>query len=393
MNFSVMRRVDNFVGTPLCVAFGAVEAVLRLFRRKPAAVDPATVRRVLAMKFVGLGTVAEAVPMFRAMRRRYPNARISFLAFEPVAGLARLLGFDEVRVVRTDGALPFVFDTVGAVVWGWRRRFDVSHDLEFFSKYSYLLSWLIHAPVRVGYFIRSLRRIPLLTSPVPFNPSRHVLESFLAQLGMGPGNLRDGDSNAPALPADAEQAADAVLRGAGLEGAPRLVAVNVNTGEMSLLRLWPPEYHSTLAARLASEFGAAIAFVGDASDSARVEEARSALPAGVKSANLAGCTTLPVLLAVLKRADLVVSNDSGPLHLAALMGTPTVGFFGAESARIYGPRGPRNTNLDRELHCSPCLNVFNFKEYDCPYGVKCMRDIRPEDAFEAARKILGGGRA
>ena len=389
MKFNNMRRVDNWAGVPICLALGGVESVRRIFKRKRPDFVPGKVRRVLVMKFIGLGTIAEALPMFRAMRRYYPNAQISFLTFEWCEGLVRLLGFDSVRVIRTSSFFRFTVDSLSAIWWGWRSRFDVSHDLEFFSKFSYIMSYLIHAPVRVGYFIRVLRYIKLLTDPVPYNPSRHVLEAFLAQINMDDRMLRPGDSDSPALPPESDSEADKLLRKSGLWGAPMLVSVNVNTGEMSELRMWSLAYHSVLATKLHTTHRAAIAFVGTASDRVRVEEVIRTLPEGVRAANLAGMTRVDILLSILQKSRLLVSNDSGPLHLASMMGTPTVGFFGAESARVFGPRAATSINIDKQLYCSPCLNVYNFKDYDCPYGMKCMKDISPEEALEAVSKLLG----
>jgi len=180
-----------------------------------------------------------------------------------------------------------------------------------------------------------------------------------------------------------------LLRTAGLWGAPKLVSVNVNTGELSELRMWSLAYHSVLATKLHHSHRAAIAFVGSASDKSRVEEVIKTLPSGVRAANLAGMTRIDILLAILQRSTLLVSNDSGPLHLASMMGTPTVGFFGAASARVYGPRAGKSINIDKPSVCSPCLNVNNFRNYACPNGMKCMRDITPEEALDAVGKLLG----
>lgn len=389
MKFHFMRMVDNWIGMPACLALGVVESFLGLFRRARPAFLPGKARRVLVMKFIGLGTIAEAMPMLRAMRRFYPNAEISFITFEWCEGLVRLLGFNSVRVIRTSSFFRFAIDSILAVWWGWRRRFDVSHDLEFFSKYSYIMSYLIHAKIRVGYFIRALRYVKLLTDPIPYNPSRHVLEAFMAQINMEPGMLQPDDLKAPILPPEADAGADELLRKTGLWGAPMLVAVNVNTGEMSELRMWSLAYHSVLATKLHGRHRASIAFVGSETDRGRVEEVLKTLPADVRAANLAGMTRVDILLSILKKSRLLVSNDSGPLHMASMMGTPTVGFFGAESARVFGPRASTSINIDKQLYCSPCLNVYNFKEYDCPYGMKCMKDITPEEALEAVDKLLG----
>jgi len=389
MKFTVMRRLDSWAGIPICLALSGVEAVAGAVRRNKPDFIPGNVHRVLVMKFIGLGTIAEALPMFRAMRRFYPNAEISFLTFEWCADLVRLLGFDSVRVVRTSSYFHFVLDSISAVWWGRRMGFDVSHDLEFFSRYSRIMAYLINIPIRVGYFIKSLRYVGLLTDPIPYNPSRHVQEAFLTQINMTDRMLKPDDSAAPVLPPEADREADELLRRTGLWGAPVLVSVNVNTGEMSELRMWSLAYHSVLAAKLHATHRAAIAFVGSASDRSRVEEVLKTLPAGVRAANLAGMTRVDILLSILKKSRLLVSNDSGPLHLASMMGTPTVGFFGAESARVFGPRSSTSINIDKQLYCSPCLNVNNIKHYDCPHGMKCMRDITPEEALDAVTRLLG----
>ncbi len=392
MTSSFMRRLDNWAGVPVCLALGAVERVRRLFIRPPEFPAPDRVRAVLVMKYLGVGSVAEAVPMFRELRRRYPGARIAFLTFTPCAELARLLGcFDEIRAIRTSSLPAFAADVAAAIWWGRRGRFDVSFDLEFFSKFSYILSYLVHARVRVGYFVRVLRYVKLHTHPVPYNASRHVSEAFLAQLDPAPERLLPtGPPAPPALPEAAGREADALLDRLGISQAKCLIAFNVNTSDLSRLRLWPAASYAALAGMLHRSHGATILFVGGPQDRARVEEVLALVPDGVRVANIAGQTTLAGLLALFTRVRLVVSNDSGPLHLAALMGTPTVAFFGAESARIYGPRGPRQVNLDLQLYCSPCLNVYNFKEYDCPYAVRCLTGISPADAHAAAAGLLGG---
>jgi uncharacterized protein (TIGR03382 family) len=389
MNIRVMRRLDTWAGVPICVALGGVEAVVALFRRRRPPFNPGKARRVLVMKFIGLGTIAEAAPMFRAMRRFYPEAEISFLTFEWCEGLVRLLGFDSVRVIRTSSFFRFVIDSLSAAWWGRGMRFDIAHDLESVSRFSYIMSYLIHAPVRIGFFVRMRKSIRLLTDPIPFDPDNHVLGTFLSQINMDERMLKLQDSAAPQLPPEADREADELLRQAGLWGAPKLVAVNVNTGELSELRMWSLAYHSVLATKLHASHRAAIAFVGSEADKGRVDEVIRALPAGVRAANLAGLTRVDILLAILRKASLLVSNDSGPLHLASLMGTPTVGFFGASSARVYGPRSGKSINIDKPSVCQPCLNVNNFRNYACPNGMKCMRDISPEEALEAVGKLLG----
>ena len=391
MRYGLMRRLDNWLGFPLCLALGLAERLIRLFGPPPSFPPADSVRRILVTKYIGAGSVVEASPMLRALRGKYPSARISFLTFEACGELGLLLGvFDEIRIIRTKSVAVFAWDNLKALLWGRLRRFDVSYDLEFFSKYSYLVSYLIHARARVGYFVRVLRYVRLFTHPVPYNARRHVSEVFMAQLNPESG---EGSEVSPvetvSVPAEAEREIGGLFERMGVPGDRALVAFNVNTGELSRLRQWPLPHFAELAEALHAAYGCTLVFVGGKEDGKRVEEVMAKLGPAVKAFNLSGATTLAGLLALLKRVRVLVSNDSGPLHMAALAGIPSVGLFGAESAAVYGPRGDKHINLDRELYCSPCLNVYNFKDFDCPYDLRCMREIVPREVLHAVRRLLG----
>ncbi len=252
------------------------------------------------------------------------------------------------------------------------------------------MSYLIHARVRVGYFVRVLRYVNLLTHSVPYNAHRHVSEAFAAQLDLGEGELAPPPLEAPRLPDEARREAVRLLEEAGLAGQECLIAVNVNTSSLSALRLWPEGHWVRLMELLHDSHGAAFVFIGTEADRPRTESVMRLIPAKVRAASLAGRTTLEGVCALLSRVKLLVSCDSGPLHLGAMMGIPTVSFFGAESARVYGPRGAAHANLDHELYCSPCLNVYNFKEFDCPYSARCLTGITPIEAHAAAVRLLEG---
>ncbi|MCK7580898.1 MAG: glycosyltransferase family 9 protein [Chromatiales bacterium] len=146
------------------------------------------------------------------------------------------------------------------------------------------------------------------------------------------------------------------------------IAVNPNASTMALARRWPEENFVTLLDRLEQAGLPA----GRADRSARRGHAASngcawarVGPTGI--ANLAGRLSLAELIPVLRRAALLVTNDSGPLHLAGAPGVPTVSFFGPETPALFGPRGPRDIVLYRGIDCSPCISIYNAKT------VRCMR--------------------
>ncbi|HKX45485.1 MAG TPA: glycosyltransferase family 9 protein, partial [Planctomycetota bacterium] len=110
-------------------------------------------------------------------------------------------------------------------------------------------------------------------------------------------------------------------------------------------------------------------------------------------ANLAGLLSIGGLHALLERADVFVGNDSGPMHLAAAVGTPTVGLFGPETPVMYAPLGLRTQALYEPPACSPCINVHDNKVANCVRGrPECLMNLSVDMVLEAARALRARGR-
>ena len=98
----------------------------------------------------------------------------------------------------------------------------------------------------------------------------------------------------------------------------------------------------------------------------------------------------PELCALLQRSALLITNDSGPLHLAEALATPTVSFFGPETPLLYGPTGDNQVVFYKGIYCSPCLNVHNQKQAPCKGNNVCMKLINPDEVFASANMLLRG---
>src|SRR5690606_19124292 len=141
------------------------------------------------------------------------------------------------------------------------------------------------------------------------------------------------------------------------------VALNPNAGTLSLERRWPRDRFAELARRLVLEDGARVVLIGARGERGHVAEVvalAGELPEG-RLADLSGRLSIGALHAVLESADAFVSNDSGPMHLGAAVGAPTLGLFGPETPVMYRPLGPRASVLYEPPACSPCINVHDNK--------------------------------
>lgn len=385
--------LDALLGLPLCVLASLMclpVRVLKPIRRQPLR----SPRTILVTKFLGLGSVLLATPLLRRLRRAWPEARIVFLTFDANAPLVRRLPcVDEVLVVPTGGGLlPLLAGVPRLLLDLRRRRFDLALDLEFYSRLSNLVTWGSGARRRTGFFIRARWRGVLLTDPVYFNPTLPYGEAVLALLR--PLDLEPDDDRrlvAPVWTAQEEQQAWTRLVTRGVPAQGTVVVVNPNASDLCVERRWPAERFASLVSRFRERVARVdrLVFIGVESDRESVAEVlrlvdESALP---RCLDLSGRTDLLELSVLLRRSALLVTNDSGPLHLASALGVPTVSLFGPETPALYGPVGERNLVFYAGHWCSPCLSVYNAKIAMCNGENECMRSISLEQVLESSARF------
>lgn len=384
MKTRTMIRLDHWVGVPLCALAYVLQAPARWLaawtRRAPR--EP---RRILVVKFLGMGSVLLATPMLRRLRTAHPGATITFLTFRGNADVVSRLPFvDEVLEV-PHGTLLSLFTSVPRLLVDLRRRrFDVAIDLEFYSRLSALMAWGSGARRRIGFYVRGRWRGSLLTDTVFFNarlPYGHAVRALLHPLAID--DELDERLEPPLLTiAEAEDAwRRLVTLGVPEQGA--VVVVNVNASDLCVERRWPADRFAQLVERFADEVAHVerLVFIGAPSETDTVRRVLDLVADEDRALclDLAGRTTLNELTVLLGRAALVVTNDSGPLHLAASLGVPTASLFGPESPALYGPVGDNHLIFYAGHWCSPCLSVYNAKIAWCDGDNVCMQSISVDE--------------
>lgn len=303
--------------------------------------------KIALIKLSSLGDVVHALPLAASLRARHPGASITWVVeVREAAVLEGHPALDAILTVDTRGWRrrrgPGSLLALGRAVAGLRRRlrraaFDVAVDAQGLLK-SGVLAALTGARCRIGFAARHCRE-PLAAAftnrRVTPPAGRHVVEQYLAllePLGPGPTSL---DFH---LPDDgpAGEAVERVLAEAGLKPHHRMVVLSPGAGRPD--KRWPAAAFGRLAGRLVEEAAAQVLVVWGPGEGelarAVVAAARPARPA------LAPPTDLRGLVALLRRASLVVAADTGPLHLAAALGRPCLGLYGPTRPERNGPFGP-----------------------------------------------------
>lgn len=400
--YDIALWIDDAAGPVLCALLLGAKRLLRGRRTPP---DPEAVRRVLLLKMWGMGSIVLASPLLERLRERHPGVRIDFLSLSENEEVARLYP-DIDRVIGIDlsrGVLRFLLDTARTIRALRRERYDLLLDLEFFTRFSAILSFLVAPSWSHGFSAKGKWRGRLHDAEVPFNAYCHVTQNFLTLLAGDPMNPVDAGavSGTRALPVlrppeggwercHAKLAADPAWR-----DDERLVVVNPNAGDMAPERRWPAEQFAELLVHLTAQASANVVLVGAPVDRGRADAVLKLSETGSRVVNLAGRCDVPELVALLAHADVVVTNDSGPMHLAAAVGASTVALFGPETPVLYGPlrsaEDQRHAVHYLSLGCSPCMFVHDNKVLSCWFSqAKCMTGIAVADVLASVRAILAG---
>ncbi len=409
MDLRFARYVDRWIGYAICFvlwAFGRMLGVARgrtivppLLGTTPprSGARPEPPRRVLAIKFYGLGNVALILPTLAALHEA-GVAEIDFLTLPGNAELLRRSGLvREVISVRVESVAAFARSVALLFRLLWRGRYDAVLDFEQFMKLSGIFAFLTRAPARIGFNTEGQARGWLYSHRVAYADTDHMADIFLrlaAPLGIGKA------AHGPGLEIDDDDRSrlDARLGEAGAgrgDGGRPLIAMHVGTGpnyDKIALKRWPPERFAALADALIVRHGASVVFTGvGPEESALVAAVLAAMHQRERAASLCDRLGIGELLALLRACALVISNDTSVMHLCGLVGTPVVAFFGPTAPRSYGPRGPRDIVFWQGLYCSPCLSNYNLKMSRCVDPV-CMRLIEVPDVLARieASELLAG---
>ena len=369
--------------------FRVAHAVLR---PKIPALEPAKVREILVLRLDRIGDVVMSLPALADLRGAFPAARIRLAVGCWSEPLARRAPVDEVLV----WSAPWVgrpsegaesFRALAARARALRpARLDLALDLQGDVRASLLL-WLTGARIRVGY--ANTGGASLLTHVVPLDETISFVEQNRRAVAVVTGGARAD----PADPLSPEERASAreILAAHGLPREARPV-IGLHPSGGRLIKQWPLARWVDVVRRLQEDHGATLVVTGSAADRPLYEALAASLPQ--RPIDLTGRLDLRQTLAVLSAFDLFLSPDTGPMHMAAAVGTPSVSVFGPSDPGRYfsggsGAAGTRHEVVRHELWCSPC-NLIRKPPRECQAGEapECLRLVTVDDVYRAAARVL-----
>ena len=402
MNINTMRSIDFWAGVPMCALATGVIRLWKFFR-------PTASRPLCRVLFIGLSELGSTILAGPAMRkaRDQLQAQLYFLISDANSASIELTGMvppSNVFTIRIDSLMHLARDFISFLVWARRNSIDTAIDLELFSRLSALLTGCCGADRTAGFHgfhNEGLYRGKMLTHRVIYNPHIHIAKGFIALVNA----VLSREATVPysktviadtelvfSLPpperiARANMVERVRLQVPGYEPSRnRLVLINPNCGDLLPHRRWPIARYGELARRLLGDYADIFVLITGSTDD---RDNAASLVADVGSArcvSIAGSTSLGDLPSLCSLSAVMVTNDSGPAHIAAAANLQTIALFGPETPKLYGPLGAART-LYAGLACSPCATAYNHRRTACTDNI-CMQSITVDAVYSELESVL-----
>jgi heptosyltransferase-1 len=345
---------------------------------------PSRPQRILIIKPSSLGDIVHALPLLATLRERYPDAHIAWLASRSFAPLLEnhplldaVIRFDRARFGKMWRSPRIFLDFWRFVAEIRRRRFDLVIDLQGLLR-SGLLSFFSGAGQRVGFADAREGAWLFYTQRVgsPASIEHAVEQNLSVARALG---LRADEAEFPLGLRPAEHAAAQELL-FGAAGGPLQSFTAVMPGARWETKRWPADRIAELIDRMQAGGLPRCVLLGGPGDRGFADQVIAACKSGV--VDLVGRTTLRQLAALIDMADRVVCHDSGPLHIAAALGKPTVAVFGPTNPARTGPYSRAAVVVTHPIECAPCYQRV------CPYGHhNCMQQLDVETVLTKVQDL------
>jgi heptosyltransferase-2 len=372
MNEKIIKTIDGYIGAPLCIFLWIINKVLK---RKAWGRN-----KILVIMFWGIGSNINSLPAVKLLKTKFPKAKIDILAPKKNKDLF----YNNKNINKLIDIDLSLFSLV-TLLFRLRNKYDIVIDMEHWLNISSIISFFT-GKKRIGF--KNRFRSLLYDKKVIFNKHLHAVYNNLNLLK--PLNIKYKNiENLEKLNIRKQDNlfVNNLLRENNINKNNLIIGVCPGSGETVKARRWPKNNFILLINKIISFYdnkNIKIFLFGTKEE----EDLISYIQNKVKTKTYNTISfTLSQTIALINKLSLMISNDTGPMHIAAAQGIKTIGLFGPETPEIFAPFGKNNISLFKKIHCSPCIKIYKGRHINCQDNI-CMKKISVDDVFDVVSNFF-----
>lgn len=373
-----MKYIDEYFGRILVFIISAFKKI----SGKKKIHNTGMSNNILFVKFWGIGSIVLTSPAVRKVREAYPDSKIFFLTLKSNKDICReLRSADEIVTVDISKPGAFLSDFINKTKLLRNIHFDAVYDFEFYTYFSALVISLLKCRRSFGFDNLKNNRKILFTDTILFDDHIHTKDNFL--------HLVNADETVSSLNSVLPEFPDLKSITNNSNGVMKIV-VNVNASKLAYERKLPENNYVEIINHITKRFKCKVILTGSNNEAEYVNSIFCNLKRKDLVTDLSGKTSVNELTALISSSCCLITNDSGPLHIASALNIPVIAFFGPETPVRYGPLSKERLVFYKDLECSPCMSISNSKTVNCIYdSPRCMEQFDMNDVISKIELFIG----
>jgi lipopolysaccharide heptosyltransferase II len=383
MNTNIQIKIDEWLIKPIISILNILVKGLGKILRIDHSLKNKEFKTIAVCKYKGMGSIIQATPLLKSLRKKYPNAKIIFITTSGNISILKKIDYiDDVITINDSSFLKLITSSISFIIKLLKQRIEVYIDLEVYSNFSSLITILSLSKNRLGFYLQSKHyRLGNYTHMMYHNTQSPIMETYLQFA-----RLLDCETISPELTMLKSDIKSITIDSnrISLETTDYIV-INPNASDLRLERRWGKSRYNSLINNILKKYAdIKIMIIGGNKEQDYVKKVLKNID-NERLINIAGKTNLDELIAVIKNAKFIITNDSGPMHIAFACKTPTISLFGPCSPSQYGKHNS-NIAIYANAYCSPCIH--DFVNPPCNGNNICMKLISVDSVMDTVTGIM-----
>lgn len=384
MRTSTKVIIDKYAGS-LIVSLLKVFAKVFFRKKNYPSTTPAS---IVVCKFLGMGSIVQSTPLLQTFKKHFPEVKIIYLSsVSNKRFLNQISVIDELILIDDNSLVSTIISTFSGIRSLVSKKADLFIDLETYSHFSKIFTILSGASIKLGLASPQSRKDDVYTSVFKLHKDRPVSESYLEM-----GAAFHTDSYISELYNFRKNESVIHQINERFSLASSYIIINPNASDLRIERRWPSEKFSELTAMIVEKFPEMkVILIGSSSESGYVNQVWSGINEKHRKnvVDTSGQLSIEELIALISETELMITNDTGPMHLAFAAHRPTIALFGPASPVQFGNHSAV-TAIYKKVACSPC--VHDHIKPPCQGNNICMKQIEVNEVYQAVEKKIRSSR-